>query len=103
MPHEDLPVGVAEKGGADKPLLLVSATPSRREDASCGSGRIGSLPYGRMLQWYIAETDSEFRKVGADMPENAFELRTPTTTKDLIRSVLKGGGVKKGEKSAKGG
>ncbi len=30
------------------------------------------------------------------------DLRIPTTTKDLVRSVLKGGGVKKGEKSAKG-
>jgi hypothetical protein len=34
------------------------------------------------------------------MPES--DLRIPTTTKDLIRSVLKGGGVKKDVKSAKG-
>ena len=37
----------------------------------------------------------------AHMPKSV-DLRIPTTTKDLIQSVLKGGGVKKGDKSAKG-
>ena len=36
------------------------------------------------------------------MPESSKDLRIPTTTRDLIQAVLRGGGVKKGEKPAKG-